>query len=90
MQIHHLYLGFTHDIRRRGGCTWSVAVQAGWKAHPFAVEFHMLHERRWRRPGINPEANERGGGMSMPSLKDRDPSGQVWQMSAVGTQIKRE
>ncbi|KYN34289.1 hypothetical protein ALC56_11396 [Trachymyrmex septentrionalis] len=30
-----------------------------------------------RRPGINPEANEQGGGMSMPSLKDRDPSGQL-------------
>jgi len=47
-------------------------------------------ERPWRRPGINPEANEQGGGMSMSSLKDRDPSGQVWQMSVVGIQIKRE
>lgn len=50
---------------------------------------YAAQARRQRWPGINPEASEQGGGMSMPSLKDRDPSGQVWQMSVVGP-IKRE
>jgi len=47
-QIRHLYhriLGFARsDIRRCRECTWSMAVQVGWKAHSFAVEFHMLPE----------------------------------------------
>ncbi|KYM78510.1 hypothetical protein ALC53_11165 [Atta colombica] len=61
MQIRHLYLDFDHDdIRRRGGCGSGAsrledAIHSPWN--------FICCERPWRRPGINPEANEQGEGI---------------------------